>query len=83
MWLILPSPFRDVLLICFDFFFSSLLILLFEATPWNWRGSEVSGLLTLNLRGIFPVKAEACGQRPLAAGCQWGRKRKEKTTEEG
>lgn len=52
-WLILPSPFQDILLICFDIF-SSLLILLWKDAPWNLRKCA---LLKLNLRGIFTLKS--------------------------
>lgn len=60
-WVILPSPFQDILLICFDFF-SSLPIHLSKDAPWNLRKGA---LLKRNLRGISTLESRGlCQEGP-------------------
>lgn len=65
------------------FLLSSLLILLFKDAPWSVRGSEVCGLLKLDLRGIFTLKSWGLCKEALGSCLSVGQEEERKTKDGG
>lgn len=75
---ILPSPFQDILLICFDFFLAACWFFSLRMLLGVWGAQRCVDCWNWTYVAYLPWKAEACVKRPWAAVCQWGRKKKEK-----